>query len=368
MSSPTSQRVGILGAGQLGRMLALAGYPLDVRCVLVDPTPDSPAAHVAEQVVAEYTDEAALTRLAACDVVTYEFENVPASAAAWLAERVPVYPPPGALEIARDRWHEKTRFSALGIPTARFANAESPAELARALGEIGLPALIKTRTLGYDGKGQRLLRDAADPARLWEELGSVPLIVEAFVPFERELSLIAVRSSRSELAFYPLIENEHRQGILHLSQAPAPNAPVALQRCAEDYAGRLLESLAYVGVLTLELFEAGGQLLANEMAPRVHNSGHWTTEGAETSQFENHLRAILGLPLGSTRARGYSAMLNLIGTLPERDPVLAIAGAHLHLYGKAPRPGRKLGHVTLSCDTAEQRCERVDALLRALSL
>jgi 5-(carboxyamino)imidazole ribonucleotide synthase len=367
MATTPTKQVGILGAGQLGRMLALAGYPLEVRCVLLDPTPESPAAHVAEQLVGEYTDAAALARLAACEVVTYEFENVPASAAAWLAERVPVYPPPPALEVARDRWHEKTRFRELGIPTARFANAESAAELAAALDAIALPALVKTRTLGYDGKGQRVLRDATDPARLWEELGAVPLIVEAFVPFERELSLIAVRSSHGECAYYPLTQNEHRQGILHLSQAPAPNATDALQRLAEDYAGRLLESLAYVGVLALELFEAGGQLVANEMAPRVHNSGHWTIEGAETSQFENHLRAILGLPLGSTKARGFPAMLNLIGTLPERAHVLAVPGAHLHLYGKEPRPGRKLGHVTLSCNTAEQRCERVDALLRAVS-
>jgi 5-(carboxyamino)imidazole ribonucleotide synthase len=366
MTSASSLKVGILGAGQLGRMLALAGYPLDVRCVLVDPTPDSPGAHVAEQVVAEYTDAAALARLAQCDVVTYEFENVPAAAAAWLAERVPVYPPPRALEVARDRWHEKTRFRDLGIPTARFANAESPAELADALREIGLPALIKTRTLGYDGKGQLVIRDASDSAALFQRMGAVPLIVEAFVPFERELSLIAVRSSRAELAYYPLIQNEHRHGILHLSQAPAPNVTDELQRAAEEYASRLLDSLSYVGVLALELFEAGGQLLANEMAPRVHNSGHWTTEGAEVSQFENHLRAILGLPLGSTQPRGYSAMLNLIGTLPEREHVLGVPGAHLHLYGKAPRPGRKLGHVTLCCNTAEQRCERVDALLRVL--
>jgi 5-(carboxyamino)imidazole ribonucleotide synthase len=338
-----------------------------VRSLLVDPTPDSPGAHVAEQIVADYTDETALARLAECEVVTYEFENVPAAAAAWLGERVPVYPPPGALEIARDRLYEKTRFRDLGIPTAHFANAESAAELARALEQIGLPAIIKTRTLGYDGKGQLLLRDAADANQLWERLGAVPLIVEAFVPFERELSLIAVRSSRGELAYYPLVQNEHRDGILHLSTAPAPDLNTALQSAAEEYAARLLDSLSYVGVLALELFQKDGQLLANEMAPRVHNSGHWTIEGAETSQLENHLRAILGLPLGSTAVRGYAAMLNLIGTLPEREHVLAVPGAHLHLYGKEPRPGRKLGHVTLSCNTAEQRCERVDALLRVVS-
>ncbi|HMJ15165.1 MAG TPA: 5-(carboxyamino)imidazole ribonucleotide synthase [Polyangiaceae bacterium] len=367
MAERSALRVGLLGAGQLGRMLALAGYPLDVRCLLLDPTADSPGSHVAEQIVAEYTDPAALARLAECDVVSYEFENVPASAAAWLAERVPVYPPPAALEVARDRLHEKTRFRDLGIPTARFKSAESAQELEHALSELGVPALIKTRTLGYDGKGQLLLRDAPNAQAIWGRFRGVPLIVEEYVAFQRELSLIAVRSTRGDVAFYPLVQNEHRDGILHLSQAPAPNTEGGLQHTAEDYASRLLASLDYAGVLALELFEVNGALLANEMAPRVHNSGHWTIEGAEVSQFENHLRAILGLPLGSTAARGYPAMLNLIGNLPDRERVLAVPGAHLHLYGKAARAGRKLGHVTLSCNTAEQRCERVDALLRMLS-
>lgn len=359
-------RVGILGAGQLGRMLALAGYPLDVRCVLLDPTPDSPASHVAEQVVAEYGDPAGLARLAECDVVTYEFESVPAEAATWLASHSRVFPPPKALEVAQDRVREKSCFRALGITTPEFAAVSSLAELKAAVARIGLPAVLKTRTLGYDGKGQCVLRSDADLEPAFAKLGDVPLILEAFVAFDRELSLLAVRGANGATAYYSLVHNEHRHGILHLSLAPAAGVDSALQRRAESYADRLLDELDYVGVLALELFEKSGELLANEIAPRVHNSGHWTIEGAETSQFENHLRAILGLPLGATHPRGHAAMLNLVGAIPDPKDVLAVPGAHLHLYGKEPRPSRKVGHVTLCCNSAEERCERIDALLRVL--
>jgi 5-(carboxyamino)imidazole ribonucleotide synthase len=359
-------KLGILGAGQLGRMLALAGYPLGVRCLLLDPTPNAPGSQVAEQIVAGYGDPSGLARLAECGVVTYEFESVPAAAAEWLSSHCRVLPPPKALEVAQDRLHEKSCFRSLGIRTPEFADVSSLAGLTQAVARLGLPAVLKTRTFGYDGKGQFVLRSEADVEPAFAQLGGVPLILEAFVAFDRELSLLAVRGSDGATAYYPLVQNEHRNGILHLSLAPASGVDAALQRAAETYANRLLDELGYVGVLALELFEKSGELIANEIAPRVHNSGHWTLEGAETSQFENHLRAILGLPLGATATRGYAAMLNLVGSIPDPKAVLAVPGAHLHLYGKEPRPGRKVGHVTLCCNTAEERCERIDALLRVL--
>jgi 5-(carboxyamino)imidazole ribonucleotide synthase len=345
--------VGILGAGQLGRMLALAGYPLGFRFRFLDPAPGSPAGQLAEQIVADYDDQQAIEDFAhGLDVITYEFENVPVAAVRALASRVPVYPPPQALEVAQDRVVEKNFFRGLDIPTPAFAAVESRDSLANAVAEIGLPAVLKTRRFGYDGKGQFVLREPADVERGWKALGGVPLILEGFVPFTRELSILAVRSIGGETAFYPLVENQHRNGILHISRAPAPDLSAPLQAQAEAYATRMLQRLSYVGVLAIELFQVGDQLLANECAPRVHNSGHWTIEGAETSQFANHLRAITGLPLGSPAPLGHAAMLNLIGTLPEPAKVLSVPGAHLHLYGKTSRPGRKLGHVTLRGDPA----------------
>lgn len=340
--------IGILGAGQLGRMLALAGAPLGLRFRFLDPTPDSPAGHLASQLVGDYENPDILKTFAAgLDVVTYEFENVPVESVRRLAERVPVYPPPQALETAQDRLREKTLFQHLGIPVPPFAAIETREELQRAAGQIGLPAVLKTRRFGYDGKGQLVLRSEADIEAAWQALGGRPLLLEGFVPFDREVSVLAARSLSGETAFYPLVENHHAQGVLRLSLAPAPNLTAALQADAERIAARILEALDYVGILAIELFEQEGRLLANEMAPRVHNSGHWTIEGAETSQFENHLRAILGLPLGETATVGYSAMWNLIGNLPDIQAILAIPHAHLHLYAKSPRPGRKLGHVTL---------------------
>jgi len=318
--------VAVIGGGQLGRMLALAGIPLGLSFRFLDPEPDAPAAEVGELVVGAYDDPAALDRLAAgTAVVTYEFENVPVEA----ARRVGALPGPAALEASQDRLVEKRLFRRLGIPTAPIDDEVTE-----------FPALLKTRRLGYDGKGQRLVetRPGSDPCHV--DSGHV---LEGLVPFDRELSLVSVRGRDGETRFYPLAENVHADGILRVSRAPAADAPQAL---AEEYATRLLDELGYVGVLALELFDVGGDLVANELAPRVHNTGHWTIEGAETSQFENHLRAILGLPLGSTAARGEATMLNLIGTVPPLDALLA-AGAHVHLYGKEPRPGRKLGHVTL---------------------
>ena len=351
--------IGILGGGQLGRMLALAGYPLGLRFRFLDPAAEAPAEQVAERISGAYEDIVALEQFApGLDLVTYEFENVPVETSRFLGQRLPVLPPAEALEAAQDRVVEKSFFRKAGLATAPFEAVEGRQELAAAVGRLGLPAVLKTRRYGYDGKGQFLLREPDDVARAWDKLGGVPLVLEGFVSFEREVSLLAVRSRSGEVAFYPLVENHHRDGMLRLSLAPAPGLTPELQAEAEDHGRRVLEGLNYVGVLAIEFFQVaatdgGGRLRANEMAPRVHNSGHWTIEGAETSQFENHLRAILGLPLGSTAPRGHSAMLNLIGRIPESSTLLALPGAHLHDYGKTPRPGRKLGHLTLRADDAE---------------
>ena len=340
--------IGVLGAGQLGRMLALAGYPLGLRFVFFDESADAPAGHLADLRSGRWDDASALQAFAdEVDVVTYEFENVPVAAASRLAERVPVFPSPRALEVAQDRLKEKQLFRDLGFGTAPFAAVESQDDLDRAVASIGLPAVLKTRTQGYDGKGQRVLRRRDDVLSAFASLGGRPLILEGFVPFRREVSILAARSRTGETAFWPLVENVHRDGILRLSTAPAEGNGGALAEEASALAGRALEALDYVGVLAIELFEHDGKLLANEMAPRVHNSGHWTIEGARTSQFENHLRAVLGLPLGATQATGFAAMVNLIGETPDPAALLEIEGSHLHLYGKPARPGRKLGHVTL---------------------
>lgn len=355
-------RVGILGAGQLGRMLALAAYPFAARFRFFDQK-QATAGHLAELIVGDYDDDDALARFAdGLDVVTYEFENVPVDAARALSEHVPVRPPPEALEVAQDRLVEKRFFRGLGIDTAPFEPVDTREELEHAVGELGLPAVLKTRRFGYDGKGQVVLQGEEDIARAWDALGDSPLILEGFVPFDREVSMVAVRTVDGDTASYPLIENHHDDGILALSFAPAPDASRELQARAEEYVGRVLDELGYVGVVAVEFFEYEGDLLANEMAPRVHNSGHWSIEGAETSQFENHMRAVLGLPLGSTELIGFSAMHNLIGGVPTREAVLGVEGAHLHLYDKAPRPGRKVGHVTIRADDEQTVRRRLDEL------
>jgi 5-(carboxyamino)imidazole ribonucleotide synthase len=358
--------IGVLGAGQLGRMLALAAYPLGLRCVFLDPQPDAPAGQLAEQIIAPYDDAAALERLARADVVTYEFESVPEAAARSLAARVPVRPSPEALSVAQDRLHEKNLCQKLGIATAPFAAVADERELDAAIAAIGVPAVLKTRRLGYDGKGQRIIRQTGDAVAAWRALGGVPSILEGFVEFTRELSVLAVRGGDGRIGYYPLIENQHQDGMLRLSLAPAPHASPDLQAEAETMAKKLLDRLDYVGVLALELFETRSGLIANEIAPRVHNSGHFTIEGAVTSQFENHLRAVAGLPLGSTALIGHSAMINLIGSIPDRASVLAVEGAHLHLYGKPARTGRKLGHITICGSDAVTRdagVARLEAIL-----
>ncbi|HYE62589.1 MAG TPA: 5-(carboxyamino)imidazole ribonucleotide synthase [Phycisphaerales bacterium] len=349
--------IGVLGAGQLGRMLALAGIPLGVRFRFLDPTPDSPAGHVSEQIVGGFEDPGAVKEFCrGLDIATWEFENVPVAAARRVAEQVPMFPPPVALEVGQDRLHEKLLFREMGLEVHPFGAASTFAEFEAVVAQVGIPAVVKTRRGGYDGKGQALLREGAtraDIAQAWESLGGVPVLVEKFVPFERELSIIGVRARTGELCAYPLTQNVHRAGILRVSTAPCEGWSRPLQERAERYARALMERLNYVGVLAIEFFEVGGALLANEMAPRVHNSGHWTIEGAETSQFENHVRAVAGLPLGRTTPRGHSVMVNLIGNAPTPRAVLEVDRAHLHLYGKSPRSGRKIGHVTVNGPTAE---------------
>ncbi len=346
-------RLGILGGGQLGRMMALAGYPLGVSTRLLDPKDPRSSAEVAALHAEPYDDTAALARFAdGLDAVTFEFENVEAVALDYLEDHLPVRPTRRALETSQDRLIEKTFFRDRGIDTAPFAPVGSLAELRAAAEDVGLPAVLKTRRFGYDGKGQVVIRSRDELDSAWSTLGGSPLILEGFVAFDRELSILAVRGVDGDERFYPVVENHHESGILRVSYAPAPGLTAALQEAAEAYARQVLESLGYVGVLAIELFQVGDHLLANEMAPRVHNSGHWSIEGAETSQFENHVRAVLGLPLGSTSMRGHAAMVNLIGALPATEDVLRHRGVHLHLYGKAPRPGRKVAHMTVRADEA----------------
>lgn len=353
-------QIGILGGGQLGRMLALAGYPLGLHCRCLDPSPDASAGMVARHVVGSYDDPAVLEEFAAgLAVVTYEFENVPVAAVDALSQHCPVYPPVAALAAAQDRLNEKRLFQQLGIPTAPFVPIDTLGDLHAAIAHTGLPAVLKTRRFGYDGKGQMVLRSPGDGEPAWEALGATPLILEGLVPFERELSILAVRSRSGATACYPLVENQHQDGILSRSLAPAPAVTAELTAQAEQYAALVLDALDYVGVLAIELFQVGERVLANEMAPRVHNSGHWSIEGAETSQFENHLRAGAGLPPGSTKPTGHSVMLNLIGATPDPAAVLSVPGAHLHLYDKAARPGRKLGHITLCADTPQRLATRL---------
>ncbi|MBX5461106.1 MAG: 5-(carboxyamino)imidazole ribonucleotide synthase [Steroidobacteraceae bacterium] len=358
--------IGIVGAGQLGRMLALAGYPLGQRFLFLDPSPDAPAGHVAPQICGAFTDAKLLARLAReTDVLTFDWENISVEALRKLPKRTRISPPIDALAAAQDRVEEKKLFERLRIPTTRWQAVDSRAQLIKAVERIGLPGVLKTRRLGYDGKGQHVLRRMQDVEAAWDALGNAPLLYEELVPFDFEVSIIGARSVRGEVAVYPLNGNVHAGGILRLTRAPFGS--VALQRAAARYLRRVLTHFRYTGILTIEFFVRRGRLIANEMAPRVHNSGHWTIEGAETSQFENHLRAILGLPLGATRARGHCAMINLIGEKPTAADLLAVEGLHLHDYGKAPRPGRKLGHLTLVERSAPLRDRRARRLLSRLA-
>jgi 5-(carboxyamino)imidazole ribonucleotide synthase len=347
--------VGILGAGQLGRMLALAGYPLGMRFRFFDPAAHSPASLLAQQVKADYADTAALDQFAeGLDVATYEFENVSVDAVRYLERSVPVYPPSIALEKGQDRYNEKTFFRDLGIPTAEFSIETET---------ISFPSVLKTRRMGYDGKGQAVLSSQEDihTEAVGELLAGQDFIVEEFIPFDRELSIISARNKAGEMVFYSLTENRHRDGILRLSIVDG-SVSAQVQKQAEEYARAVMSALNYVGVLAIEFFEMEGRLLANEMAPRVHNSGHWTIDGAVTSQFENHLRALTHAPLGDTRKLGMCAMVNLIGSVPDVKSILKIEGAHLHLYDKAPRPKRKLGHITFVENDSQTLQKKLDRL------
>lgn len=348
-------KIGILGGGQLARMLALAGHPLGLQCVFLESAAEACAAPVGRLLAGSFQEEAALAEFAAAaDVVTTEVEHVPLAALEYLEQRRLLRPGSRAIGLAQDRLLEKDLFRRLQLPTARFVAVDSLDELINALLETGLPAVLKTRHMGYDGKGQFVLREASDAAEAWRAVGGAPCLLEAMVPFDREVSVVAVRSHEGECRFWPLTENQHHNGILSVSRALLQDP---LQTLAEDHCRRLLEALDYVGVLALELFQVGETLLANEYAPRVHNSGHWTIEGAITSQFENHLRAVAGLPLGATAARCATAMVNFVGRVPETKQVLGLADVHLHLYGKRPAPGRKLGHATL-CAASPELLER----------
>ena len=358
--------VAVLGGGQLGRMLGVAGIPLGLHFRFLDPGSAPPAAAVGPVVEGALDDRSSIDRVVGgATVVTYEWEGVPADAARYASEQVPVRPSPRALEISQDRATEKETCRGLGIDVADFAAVDDRADLDAAIASVGLPGVLKTRRGGYDGKGQHVLRRPEDADAAWASLGGVPLILEALVPFDRELSVLAARGIDGATACYPLVENTHVDGILRTSRAPATGVGAALQTEGEQIARRLLDELEYVGVLAVELFEHNGRLLVNELAPRVHNSGHWTIEGAETSQFEQHLRAVLGWPLGSAASPGTSTMVNCIGAMPEREAVLAIPGAHLHDYEKRARPGRKVGHITITATSDAELTERLSALRAA---
>ena len=362
--------VGILGGGQLARMMALEGAPLGLRFVVFDPAADACAGQVAPLQVGAFDDVAALAEFAAkVDVVTFDFENVPAASAHWLAERKPVFPNPAALAVAQDRLSEKTLFRELGIPLPPFADIRSRGELAAKVAEFGAPCILKTRRLGYDGKGQFRIRSAADVDAAWQALGAqvenTGLILEGFVAFDCEVSVVAVRGRDGEFRAWPLTGNWHVDGVLSASLAPAA-VTASQQETAMAYTRRVAERLDYVGVFALELFCRGDELLANEMAPRVHNSGHWTGYGAETSQFENHLRAVLGLPLGATRVLGHACMLNWLGAMPDAKAVLVEPAGHWHDYGKQPREGRKVGHANLRDDSTTALADALERVGNAL--
>ena len=342
--------IGILGGGQLGRMLALAAARLGFKCHIFAPSPDAPAFDVVHRVTcADYTDTEALDRFAGdVDIVTYEFENVPAETATFLAARVPVLPDPNILATTQDRLAEKNFVNALGIGTAAYADIPDPSALAPAIEKIGRPALLKTRRFGYDGKGHATIKNGTDAAAAWRDVGGQPCILEAFVPFEREVSVVAARGHDGAVECFDVTENEHRDHILKTSRVPASLTQEAADKALE-IAKTIAQKFNYVGVLAVEMFVLrGGGILVNEIAPRVHNSGHWTIDGASVSQFEQHIRAVAGWPLAKPIRHGRAEMTNLIGSeIEDYRSWLAVPGTAVHIYGKtAMRPGRKMGHVT----------------------
>lgn len=360
-----NKTIGIFGGGQLGRMMAQAALPLNLDCTFFEASTDCPSA-VLGQVFSSQDPQGLEQFIASADVFSLEFENTPLADVDLLMQSKAIHPPRQALAIAQNRLSEKTLFNALAIPVAPFRAVDSLETLKQAVTELGLPIVLKTATGGYDGKGQFVLREAEQIDQAWQELGPAKsLIAESFVKFSREVSIIAVRGQNGDVKTWPLAENHHHHGILSHSIIPAPNSDELLP-VAQDYITRLLNHLNYVGVLTLELFVTEQGLYANEMAPRVHNSGHWSIEGAVCSQFENHIRAVAGLPLGSTEVVRPSVMVNIIGQHPKTEDVLALNGAHLHLYNKAERAGRKLGHITLmpvNSDELSNLCRQLAKIL-----
>ena len=354
-------KVGILGAGQLARMLALAGIPRGIQFFFYDPTPESCAAELGTFTCGEYDDFEKLNRFAAqVDVITIESENIPIETMKHLQEFVGVHPNPEAVGISQERLLEKNFFKRLKIPTPDFYAVESADELEKVSQQHGDTLVIKTRRFGYDGKGQAMLKKPEQANGIWQELGAQPLIAEQLMDFSREVSLISARDQQGNIRYYPLTQNLHQNGILVHSQSLIDDS---LQSVAEDYAKRVLSELNYVGVLGFEFFVCDNALVANEIAPRVHNSGHWTIEGAATSQFENHLRAILNIPLGATNALFNCTMFNLVGSMPDSNAVMNLENVSLHDYGKAPREGRKLGHITL-CDPTPESLSAVESIIK----
>ncbi len=355
-------KIGIIGGGQLGRMMGLAAYSLGQRVIFLDQDTNTPGGQIGPLVAGAWDDAQKIAELAAsCDVLTFDVENVPASAIRALGSSTAFWPPVGVLDISQDRLSEKQTFAELGIPTVAHRAVNSAHELREAVQVLGLPCVLKTRRLGYDGRGQRMLRTREDVEVAWKALGAVDLILEAFVHFSHEVSIIGARNPQGDTRTYPLVHNTHRDGIL--IQTVAPHDEPALHAHAQDYLHRVMQHFEYVGVLTIEFFVDEGTLIANEMAPRVHNSGHWSIEGAVTSQFENHIRAIANLPLGDTHPIGHSAMVNFLGQMPAIEAVLNVPGAHYHDYGKSPRPGRKLGHATVTGADVATRDERLQQVL-----
>ncbi|MBH98649.1 MAG: 5-(carboxyamino)imidazole ribonucleotide synthase [Rhodospirillaceae bacterium] len=359
-------KIGIIGAGQLGRMLALAGYPLGISCTFLDSDKSSPGGLVSAIHVGAFDDIKKLNVLASdVEVLTYEFENIPVEALKSIDSGIPIYPQLEALTSAQDRLLEKQLFQSLGIPTADYVPIDNSSDLESAKKKLGWPIVLKARRLGYDGRSQHVVNSDISLQSAWDDLDHVPSIAESWINFERELSIIASRGAEGETVYYPLSENVHENGILRTTVAPYDDS--ILQNNAQNWISAIMEKFNYRGTLTVEFFHTNEGLIANEMAPRVHNSGHWTIEGAETSQFENHLRAVLGLPLGDTKPRGCSAMLNLIGTMPNLTAATKIPGAHLHDYCKSPRPNRKLGHITLLSNTRENLLKKLQDTMKTLN-
>ncbi|MBE0493082.1 MAG: 5-(carboxyamino)imidazole ribonucleotide synthase [Thiomicrospira sp.] len=350
--TPFSRRVGILGAGQLGRMLAMAGYPLGHKFGFYGLNHDEPAAMLGNMHIQSDDTDSLGQLVDFADVITYESENTSVELVEKISQTTPVYPSAASLYYSQHRGREKSLFTELNIPCAPYTLVTNLAELHQAVDMIGLPAILKSTTEGYDGKGQFVIKQTSQIEQAWSSIGEREAILEGFIEFKRELSIIAVRNADNQHVYYPLVENQHHEGILRLTVAPAQQISPAIQQQAETYMQALLDQMDHVGVLTLELFETEAGLVANEMAPRVHNSGHWTMEGAQTSQFENHIRAITGLPLGSTVPRQpFAAMVNIIGQHGDIEAVLKMPNAFLHLYDKAERAGRKLGHINVVADS-----------------